>query len=89
MIKKIKLWKVKVLKEEEVTREFSGLENYGCSLSNITNGTVIFSNPKKGLIIKAKDGAIKVLEIQGENAKKMSINDFLRGNNITIGTILQ
>ena len=68
--KKIKLWKVKVLKEEEVTREFSGLENYGCSLSNITNGTVIFSNPKKGLIIKAKDGAIKVLEIQGEKQEK-------------------
>lgn len=87
--KKIKLWKVEVLKEEEITKEFSELEEYGCSLGDITYGTVIFSDPKKGLIIKAKDGAIKVLEIQGENAKKMSINDFLRGNNITIGAILQ
>lgn len=87
--KKIKLWKVEVLKEEEITKEFSELEEYGCSLGDITYGTVIFSDSKKGLIIKAKDGAIKVLEIQGENAKKMSINDFLRGNNITIGAILQ
>ena len=26
------------------------------------------------------DGIIKVLEIQGENAKKMPVGDFLRGN---------
>ena len=32
--------------------------------------------------IKAKEGIIKVLEIQGENAKRMSIQDYLRGNPI-------
>ncbi len=47
------------------------------------NGTVIISDQKKdGLFIKAKNGILKVLEIQGENAKKMSIGDFLRGNQI-------
>ena len=35
--------------------------------------------------IKAKEGIIKVLEIQGENAKRMSVQDFLRGNNIEVG----
>ena len=38
-----------------------------------------------GFYIKAKDGIIKVLEIQAENAKKMSICDFLRGNNLEVG----
>ena len=31
---------------------------------------------------KTKKGILRVLEIQGENAKKMSIQDFLRGNRI-------
>ena len=69
--KKIKFWKVdmELLKNNE----------------NIENGTVIKSDSKDGLYIKAKDGIIKVLEIQGENAKKMNIQDFLRGNPIAVG----
>ena len=37
---------------------------------------------KQGLYVKTIDGVLSILEIQGENAKKMSINDFLRGNQI-------
>ena len=69
--KKIKFWKVDVLQEDN---------------SNAENGTVIKADSKEGLYIKAKNGIIKVLEIQGENAKKMSIQDFLRGNKIEIGS---
>ena len=69
--KKIKFWKVQKLEEKE---EYKKLEN----------GTVIMSDSKKGLYIKAKDGIIKVLEIQGENAKRMPIGDFLRGNKIEV-----
>ncbi len=69
--KKIKFWKVQKLEEKE---EYKKLEN----------GTVIMSDNKKGLYIKAKDGIIKVLEIQGENAKRMPIGDFLRGNKIEV-----
>lgn len=69
--KKIKLWKAYIIQEEVDT--------------NIQPGTVIMSDAKKGLYIKTKDGAISVLEIQGENARKMSINEFLRGNKIEIG----
>ena len=43
------------------------------------------SDSKKGLYIKAKDGIVDVIEIQGENAKKMNIQDFLRGNKIDFG----
>lgn len=67
--KKIKFWKVKV---EEIKEEFE----------NVKNGTVVVSDQKEGLIIKAKEGLINVIEIQGENAKRMQVNDFLRGNSI-------
>ena len=68
--KKIKIWKVDVLSNDN---------------SNVENGTVIKADSKDGLYIKAKEGIIKVLEIQGENAKRMNVQDFLRGNNIEVG----
>ena len=58
-------------------------------MKEIIPGTVLFSDNKKGLFIKAKDGYISVLEIQGENAKRMSIFDFLRGNKINVGEIFK
>ena len=69
--KKIKFWKVDVIQDAENKK--------------IAPGTIIMSDSKKGLYIKTKDGAISVIEIQGENARKMSINEFLRGNNLEIG----
>ena len=69
--KKIKFWRVDILQDVN---------------SNIENGTVIKADSKEGLYIKAKEGIIKVIEIQGENAKKMNIQDFLRGNKIEIGS---
>ena len=71
--KKIKFWKVKVAGENEI---------YAENLGFLTNGTVIISDPKDGIFIKCKEGILKVLEIQGENAKRMSIQDYLRGNSI-------
>ena len=68
--KKIKFWNVAIATNKEIPAE------------GLKNGTVILSNPKDGLFIKAKEGIIKVLEIQGENAKRMPIQDFLRGNKI-------
>lgn len=68
--KKIKFWKVDILEQVD---------------TDVENGTVIKADSKDGLYIKAKDGVIKVLEIQGENAKRMSVQDFLRGNNIEVG----
>ena len=72
--KKIKFWKVDLAKKEEIVLE--GLTDA------MKNGTVLVSQPKKGLFIKTKQGVLKVLEIQGENAKRMPIQDFLRGNAI-------
>lgn len=87
--KKIKFWRVDVISEEELEKEFPELTEYEYKMPNIEAGTVLFSDAKKGLYIKANDGIIKVLEIQGENAKKMSINDFLRGNKIDVGEMFE
>ena len=87
--KKIKLWKVKVREEEELVALFPELEEYLFKLKDVTEGTILFANDKKGLFIKAKGGIIEVEEIQGENAKRMPVNDFLRGNEIMAGEILE
>jgi len=68
--KKIKFWKVDIVKEHS---------------DNVAPGTVVMSDSKKGLYVKTIDGAISILEIQGENSRKMSITEFLRGNKIEIG----
>lgn len=67
--KKIKIWKV-----EKIDSKY-----------NAKPGEVVVSGNKEGLVIATIDGAISVLEIQGENSKKMSISDYLRGNAITVG----
>ena len=72
--KKIKIWKVDVVEADN---------------EDVKNGTVLKSDSKDGLYIKAKDGVVKVLEIQGENAKRMNIQDFLRGNQIEVGSIFE
>lgn len=71
--KKFKFWKIDIV---DLDNNLDG---------NFEPGNVIMVDNKKGLIIKTVDGAISILEIQGENAKKMSIFDFLRGNQIEIG----
>ena len=71
--KKIKFWKVDIAKEDEIS-----VENLGF----LGNGVVLLADSKDGLYIKAKEGIIKVLEIQGENAKRMPVQDYLRGNPI-------
>ena len=71
---KIKFWKVDVLENIE---------------SNAENGEIILSSSKEGLYIKAKNGVISVLEIQGENAKKMNILDYLRGKNLKVGSVFE
>lgn len=74
--KKIKLWKV------EVVDDFQNEEGQ-------LPGQILVADDKQGLYIKTIDGVIKVLEIQGENAKRMNVCDFLRGNKLEIGTVLE
>jgi len=63
--KKVKIWKSEIYKLE--------------AEEEVLPGTFIINNPKKGLVIKAGDDAINVLEVQAENSKKMDIKSFLNG----------
>lgn len=67
--KKIKIWKVEIVDEK----------------FDEVPGTVVVSDNKKGLVISTIDGGVSVLEIQGENARRMGIFDYLRGNSILVG----
>lgn len=75
--KKIKLWKVDIV-DENVAETKEQLP-----------GRILIANDKEGLYIKTIDGIIKVLEIQGENAKRMNVCDFLRGNHMEVGEKLE
>ena len=71
--KKIKFWKVDITENIEYDED---------NIQIFRNGTVLISDQRDGLFIKTKKGILSVLEIQGENAKRMNICDFLRGNSI-------
>ena len=71
--KKIKIWSIKIIDE----------------VSTNEPGYIIEATDKLGLKIATQDKIILVTEIQGENAKRMSIYDFLRGNQLDVGKILK
>lgn len=54
-----------------------------------SNGEVIKSDAKDGLLVKVADGVIRLCDIQLEGAKRMKDVDFLRGRSIEVGTILK
>ncbi len=83
--KKVKIWRVEVIRQEYFEQQFKDKAEYE---KKSKEGTIIISDSKIGLYIKAKQGILKVLEIQGENSKKMPIEDYLRGNKIEEGNIL-
>ena len=87
--KKIKFWKVESLTDEELLNEFPDLREYKEKFDQLDPGTILFSDEKTGLYIKAIEGNIKVLEIQGENARRMEIGDFLRGNRLYACSIFE
>lgn len=83
--KKIKLWKVDIIDSEkwsDICSKYSIQSD-----PNMLPGTVLFASDKIGLFIKASDGIISVQEIQGENARKMSVLDYLRGNKLEEGKV--
>lgn len=83
--KKIKFWRVETYTDDQILDIFPELKEFEDRFLDLPEGTILFSDSKTGLYIKAKDGNIKVIEIQGENAKKMSSEEFLRGNSLVAG----
>ena len=87
--KKIKIWKTKVRTENELLELFPELKEYLFKVKDLMQGTIMFASDKKGLFVKANEGIIEIKEIQGENAKRMPVGDFLRGNEIMAGEIFE
>ena len=87
--KKLKLWKVQVIEKEVFFSLFSEFKEYENKFLNLVPGTIVYIDNKKGIYVKAKDNIILLLEIQAENAKKMSVQDYLRGNKIEVGQIFE
>ena len=78
---RIKIWKTQIIKENE-------LEEIIKNSANSKNGEIIFADKKNGIVVKTPDGAIRILEIQAENSKRMPSKDFLNGNRLEINTVL-
>lgn len=82
--KKIKFWKADKLSIDEFINKYPEFKEYEYRFLEIDSGTVLYIDKKEAIYIMAKEGILKVLEIQGENAKRMPTPEFLRGNRIEV-----
>lgn len=86
--KNLKIWKaaIAVVMGENscVTSEFCPGHEGACGKMP---GTVLKAD-KDGLVVKTKDGALKILELQIEGKKRMDYETFLRGYKLEVGTVL-
>ena len=87
--KKIKFWKIDIITIEELEKIFPEIKEYESRMKKLEPGTIVFADNKKGIFIKTGDSFIKVLELQGENAKKMDYRSFLNGNKLQAGEIFE
>ena len=51
-------------------------------------GEVLSDSPKKGLVVKCGDGAVRLLEVQAAGGKRMKGSDFLNGRKVQKGQVL-
>ena len=87
--KKIKIWRAGCIELNDFIEDHPEFSEYVSNLENMAEGAVIYSDIKNGLFVKAKEGILILQEVQAENAKKMSVQDFLRGNLIQTGEIFE
>ena len=78
--KKVKFWKVDIANSSEIFSDNKKI---------LKNGTIILADQKEGVFVKTREGILKVIEIQGENARRMSVGDFLRGNPIEMFEVFE
>lgn len=73
--KKVKFWRVELANKECIEMDTETAEP----------GTILYIDNKKGLYVKAKDGIIKLIDVQGENSKKMNVCEWIRGSRVQVG----
>lgn len=74
--KVMKIWSADII--DDVSEE----------LDDIIPGTIIEASTKEGLIVVTGNGKLRIRELQMINSKRMSAVDYLRGNEIKVGSIL-
>ena len=82
--KKIKFWKVDTLETNDFIKKYPEFKGYEYRFEEIEPGTILYVDKKEGIYVMTKQGILLVLEIQGENSKKMTTPEFLRGNKIEV-----
>ncbi len=55
--------------------------------ANAVCGQVLSDQPKRGLLVKCGDGAVKILEVQAAGGKRMRGGDFLNGRKLVKGQV--
>ena len=50
-------------------------------------GEILSDKPKRGLLVKCLDGAVKLTQVQGAGGKRMSGGDFLNGRKVQKGQV--
>lgn len=81
--KKLKIWRAQITQENILKQQLGNEIN-----TESEEGSIILADSKLGLYIKAKEGILKAIEVQGENSKRMTAEEYLRGNQIEKGSIL-
>ena len=52
-------------------------------------GEILTDSPKRGLLVKCKDGAVKLTQVQAAGGKKMGGGDFLNGRKVSRGQVFK
>lgn len=55
--------------------------------SEAKTGEILTDSPKRGLLVKCGDGAVKLTEVQAAGGKRMSGGDFLNGRKVKKGQV--
>jgi len=63
-------------------------QKYDNLVGNYKIGEIVFANGKQGLVIKAKDGFVEILELQAPNGKIMPAKQYLNGKSIETGIVV-
>ncbi len=83
--KRFKVFHASSVEEQEFFEKQPNVEK---GFSQMRDGEVVLSDRKSGLIVKTKDGFLKVLELQAEGGKRMDISSYLNGKTFLIGSVL-
>ena len=58
-------------------------------LAAAQNGEVLSDKPKRGLLVKCADGAVKLTEVQAAGGKRISGGDFINGRKAKKGDVFE